>query len=135
MTAKLSAHERNRTWELVPLPLGGNALCAKWVLKPKIDHASNIRLKARAVAKGNEQRPGLDYEDTFAPVVRWSTVCLVTTLAAALRWSISHMDLVSLSSMVLSRRLISCSSHQALRLERGLEVKNTYADLGSRFMV
>lgn len=43
-----------------------------------------IRHKARVVARGNEQRAGLDFDETFAPVVKWSTVRLVTALAAFL---------------------------------------------------
>lgn len=53
------------------------------------------KFKARVVAHGNEQREGLDYEETFAPVVRWSTVWLIVALATAFDWTLTHMDVVT----------------------------------------
>lgn len=95
MQLELHAHEKNGTWELVNLPPGEKALSARWVLREKIDHSGNTKFKARVVARGNEQREGLDYEETFAPVVKWTTVRLIVALAAALGWSLSHMDVVT----------------------------------------
>lgn len=47
------------------------------------------------MARGNEQRPGLNYDETFAPVVKWSTVGLVVASASAFGWPISQMDVVT----------------------------------------
>lgn len=95
MQQELNAHDKNGTWELVALPEGEKALSARWVLRTKVDHAGHIKYKARVVARGNEQREGLDYEETFAPVVRWSTVRLIVALATANGWPIHHMDVVT----------------------------------------
>lgn len=52
-----------------------------------IDHAGNIKFKARVIARENEQCKGLEYEETFAPVVKWSTVRLIVAFAASHGWS------------------------------------------------
>ena len=48
--------------------------------------------KARLVAKGFKQRYGLDYEDTFSPVVKAATIRLVLSLAVSNQWTIRQLD-------------------------------------------
>lgn len=83
--AELAALHKNHTWDLVPLPPSKKALSAKWVLKmkPDVDLALH-RMKACLVAKGYEQREAIDYNENFAPVVKWSTVRSIVALAATL---------------------------------------------------
>jgi hypothetical protein len=86
----------NDTWELVPLPPNRKALSARWVLRNK-DKISPVRrrLKARLVARGYKQQYGINYTETYAPVVHWSTLRLIIAIAADLGWSISHMDVIT----------------------------------------
>lgn len=56
---------------------------------------SDSSYKARLVVKGYEQRAGIDYDETFAPVVKWSTIRAMIALAASLGWNITHMDVVT----------------------------------------
>lgn len=94
--AKLVALHKNNTWDLVPLCPGKKPLLAKWVLKVKPDLGPTLtRLKPRLVAKGYEQCEGIDYNKTFAHVVKWSTICAIIALTTALNWPISHMDVVT----------------------------------------
>ena len=73
----------NHTWELVPLPPGRTPITTKWVYKVKKDQAGNIaKLKARLVARGFQQKEGEDFEETFAPVVKWNTLRTLVALAA-----------------------------------------------------
>jgi hypothetical protein len=51
-----------------------------------------IKCKARLVARGFEQQQGLDYEETFVPVVKWGTLRGLAALAAKRMYSIFHLD-------------------------------------------
>ena len=65
----------NDTWELVDLPEGRKPIEYKWIFKVKRGSDGDIkRYKARLVAKGFTQKYGIDYEETFAPVVRYSLI-------------------------------------------------------------
>ncbi|KAK1669345.1 hypothetical protein QYE76_057504 [Lolium multiflorum] len=72
---------RNKTWTLVPPPSRVNVVDSKWVFKVKKHSDGSIeRYKARLVARGFRQRYGLDYEDTFSPVVKPTTIGLPLSL-------------------------------------------------------
>lgn len=72
---ELKAHERNKTWELLPLPENKNIIGCKWVFKIKENpNTSEVRYKARLCAKGYSQKEGFDYNEVFSPVVRYDVV-------------------------------------------------------------
>ena len=61
----------NETWDLVQLPDGREPIGSKWVFKVKYKSDGTIdRFKARLVAKRYAQKPGIDYDETFSPVVK-----------------------------------------------------------------
>ena len=93
MHAELQALEDNRTWELCELPPGRRVIGTKWVCKIKVD-ALNIleRYKARLVAQGFSQIAGLDFTETWAPVVRIESVRVLLALAALFDLWIIHID-------------------------------------------
>jgi hypothetical protein len=96
MRSEMDAVEKNRTWELVDLPRGHNAITLKWVFKLKRDEADTIvKHKARLVARGFMQREGIDFDDTFAPVARMESVRPLFALAAQEGWRVHHMDVKS----------------------------------------
>jgi Reverse transcriptase (RNA-dependent DNA polymerase) len=75
MLEELGALEKNKTWELVSLPLGKKAVGCKWVFTVLQNSEGLIeRYKARLVAKGYSQTYGIDYDETFASVTNMSTV-------------------------------------------------------------
>lgn len=83
----------NRTWSLVPYDEGMNVVNCMWVYKIKQKSDGTIEhYKARLVAKGSQQ-PGLDYNDTFSPVVRHATIRLVLVHALFQGWSIRQLDI------------------------------------------
>jgi len=72
---------KTRLWHLVSPPRGKNIIDCKWVykIKRKADGTFD-RYKARLVAKGFKQRYGIDYEDTFSPVVKATTIRLILSI-------------------------------------------------------
>ncbi|KMQ85183.1 lectin receptor kinase [Lasius niger] len=91
---ELDAMEKNSTWTVVKnLPKGRRPISAKWIFKKKLDEEGNVvRYKARLVARGYSQREGIDYEETFAPVVRYETVRTLLAEAAMNKYEIGQFD-------------------------------------------
>ena len=70
MKDEFNSLDANKVWELVPPPNDRKIINSKWVFKCKLKENGLVeRYKARLVAQGYSQRQGLDYEDTFSPVV------------------------------------------------------------------
>ena len=85
----------NKTWELCDLPPDKNVISTKWVFKKKVDNEGKIKYKARIVARGFTQRPGIDYQDTYSPVVRFTTLRILFAYAARHDLNIYHWDVDS----------------------------------------
>ena len=93
MKKELDALSKNHTWDLVTLPPGKSVVGCKWIYKIKTRSDGSIEgYKARLIAKGFTQEYGIDYEETFAPVARISSVRVLLAVAAARKWDLFHMD-------------------------------------------
>jgi hypothetical protein len=81
------------TWTLVPKTSSMNIVGAKWVFRIKRKADGSIeRYKARLVAKGFHQQEGVDYFETYSPVVKPITIRTVLSLAVSVGWCIKQVD-------------------------------------------
>ena len=93
MDEEFLALQRQHTWSLVPAAPGINLVGCKWVYKLKLHSDGSIACyKARLVAKGFHQQAGIDYTETFSPVVKPATVRLVLAIAMSFHWSLRQLD-------------------------------------------
>jgi hypothetical protein len=96
MDQEMESITTNNTWSLAKLPPGHHAIPVKWVYKLKTGPSdAPPKYKARLVARGDQQLHGIDYHDTFSPVVKWSTMRILVSLAAQKCWVIYHLDVKS----------------------------------------
>ena len=65
----------------------------KWVYRTKFAaNGSDIKYKARLVAKSFSQVQGVDYTEIFAPVAKMDSIRLVLAIATSKCWEVHHMD-------------------------------------------
>ncbi|POM72295.1 Hypothetical protein PHPALM_11012 [Phytophthora palmivora] len=87
---------RNNTWELVERPKNEKVLTSKWVFVRKKDAQGNVvRHRTRITIKGCQQRYGVNYWETYAPVVAQESVKFILLLALHLALSARHVDFVT----------------------------------------
>lgn len=84
-------------WELVPLPPGKTAIGNRWVysLKGGAKRDGKQLQKARLVARGDRQVHGIDYEETYAPVIKLVSLRIMLTIAAIRDLDLKHWDIVA----------------------------------------
>ncbi|GJW08305.1 putative RNA-directed DNA polymerase [Tanacetum coccineum] len=94
MKEEYDALMKNGTWSLVPRASTTNVVDGKWVYRLKRDkNGAIIRYKARFVAKGCRQQPGIDFHETFSPVVKSTTIRAVLSLAVTNDWPLRQLDI------------------------------------------
>jgi hypothetical protein len=93
ITTEHDALVRRGTWELVAVPNGRKVIGCKWVFKTKFGQDGSItKRKARLVCKGYDQVHGLDYEEVFAPTVKFTSIRLALSIAAEQDWEVEQLD-------------------------------------------
>jgi histone deacetylase 1/2 len=92
MDLEYDALMQNKTWHLVPPQKGINVIDCRWVFKVKRKADGTLdRYKARLVAKGYKQRYGVDYEDTFSPLVKMTTIRIILAIVISNGWSLRQL--------------------------------------------
>lgn len=85
---------KNETWDLVPLPAHRRAVGCKWAFKIKRHLDGTIaRYKGRLVVKGYLQEAGIDFQDTFSPIVKLTTIPVFLALAVQFGWQPRQVDI------------------------------------------
>ena len=84
----------NQTWEIVKLPPNKKIVGCRWIftIKHKAD-GSIERYKARLVAQDFTQTYGIDYDETFAPVVKLNSIRVLLSIAVNLDWPLLQFDI------------------------------------------
>ena len=84
---------KNDVWEIMPRPEGKSVVRSRWLYK--IKHGANWvieKYKARFFARGLSQKEGVDYDDTFTPLARCTSIISIIAIALAMGWNLYHMD-------------------------------------------
>jgi Reverse transcriptase (RNA-dependent DNA polymerase) len=84
---------QQRTWESVPRPPDKHVLKGTWAFKLKrLPDGTAYRHKARFCARGDLQKEGIDFFETYAPVVQWSTIRLLLSTVLTEGWTTRQVD-------------------------------------------
>jgi hypothetical protein len=93
MTEEYQSIIKNDVWEIVPRPKSKDVVSSKWLFKIKhVADGSIEKYKERFVTRGFSQKEGIDYEETFAPVARYTSIRTIIALAAKMKWKLHQMD-------------------------------------------
>ena len=93
MGREMQSLKDNEVWELTSLPPGKGAIGCKWVYMVKTNSDGSLELyKARLVARGFDQRYGLDYDETFCPIVRLESLRTLIVLSTQQGLELHHVD-------------------------------------------
>ena len=96
MEKEFNSLDENDVWDIVDLPKDRKAVGSKWVFKRKRDADGNVeRYKARLVAQGFTQKNGIDYDETFSPVVRFESIRTIIALAAKYKLRLHQIDVTT----------------------------------------
>ena len=93
MEEEMRNMKKNQTWELVIHPEQCKITGSKWVFKTKRNQDGKVvRYKARLVAQGYDQILGVDYNETYSPVVSRKVIRIMTALLVENNWDCHHVD-------------------------------------------
>ena len=94
MVEKMAALQSSGTWDMVTLPASKTPIGCRWVYTVKIGPDGRVdRLKARLVAKGYTKVYGSDYYDTFSPIAKIASICLLLSIATMQSCPLYKLDI------------------------------------------
>ncbi|GBN44502.1 Retrovirus-related Pol polyprotein from transposon RE1 [Araneus ventricosus] len=96
MNEEITNLTQAQTWELTTKPLGVRIISSRWLFRKKKDEAGKrAKFKARLVAKGYLQVPGVDFQDTFSPVIKLKSIRLLLAIVAEKDFEIHQLDITA----------------------------------------
>ncbi|GAA0168152.1 transmembrane signal receptor [Lithospermum erythrorhizon] len=94
MCEEINAMIRTNTLSLVPPTSSMNIVGCRWVFRLKRDSNGNVtRRRARLVAKGNHQLSGIDFTETFSPVIKTATIHTILSIVVSFNWPLRQIDI------------------------------------------
>jgi hypothetical protein len=93
MVEEYTSIMKNDVWDIVPRPERKLVVSSRWFYK--IKHATDgsiEKYKSRFVARGFSKKEGVDYEETFAPIAKYTSIRAVMSLVSIMGWKIHQMD-------------------------------------------
>ncbi len=91
---EIDSISHNQTWTLIELPPRKRPITTRWVYKVKNDPMGTpSKYNVRLVAKVNEQKEGLNFQESFAPMIKWNTIKTMIALAIHCGQKMSQMDI------------------------------------------
>lgn len=112
----------NETWVLVPRPPGVNVVTGKWVFGHKLHPDGSLGIyKAHCIVCGFSERPGMDFDETFSPVVKPVTIRTVLSLAASRQWPTHLLDVKNafIQGVIVQDSLLPAIVWLCRRIETG----------------
>ena len=87
---------KNGVWEIIPRPSDKSVVTSKWIYKIKhVVDGSIDKYKERFILRGFSQKEDIDYEETFAPTARYTTIISLVSLVPTMGWNIHQMDVTT----------------------------------------
>ena len=80
---------KNDVWDVVPISKEKTMVSSKWIYKMKHSLDDNVeKCKARFMEHGFSQKEGIDYEEFFAPVTRYTSIRSILAIDAVMKWKV-----------------------------------------------
>ena len=84
---------KNFVWEVVPRPTGKSVVTSRWIYKIKHAADGNVqKYKSKFVVRGFTQKEGIDYDETFSFISKYTTIRTIISLVAVFGWKLHQMD-------------------------------------------
>ncbi|KAG6606576.1 Integrase catalytic core protein [Phytophthora cinnamomi] len=120
--AELKSMRLRGVFRAAKLPNNQRAVGTKWVFKIKRNADGSIeKFKARLVAKGFVQKYGIDYTETFSPVVKYVTLRMIIAVAKYFGWPMDQLDVVTAFLYGLMKEKVFCSVPEGVELDDGFD--------------
>ena len=120
-TELYTLQHKRKCWEVVPYPRDAqhNFLRCHFVFKVKMKQGKVDRLKSRLVVDGSKQVSGIDYLDSFAPVVKYTTLRIFLAIAAVYNMQVHQLDVESAFVYAPLSEVVYMHPHPAMDVPRG----------------
>uniref|UniRef100_A0AAV1VJD8 Reverse transcriptase Ty1/copia-type domain-containing protein n=2 Tax=Peronospora matthiolae TaxID=2874970 RepID=A0AAV1VJD8_9STRA len=129
--AELDSMKLRGVFRATKLPSGQHTIGTKWVFKIKRKADGSIeKYKARLVAKGFKQKYGIDYTETFSPVVKYVTLRIVVAITKYFGWTLDLLDVVTAFLYGEMKEKVFCAIPEGVEVDEDFDcfelVKATY---------